>query len=227
MITLAWGLGCALSAATPTDRPVLGKIEWTRLITHSPYWNRHAERDHNLMTYLSQNTPLTVEPRIEYTSPLSLPSLCRYPFIYAHDLTSLPPEESLNLAEFIQRGGFLFVDYCGNASINPRPEVFLAAQATVLRRHLPELRVAVVPRSHEVYSIYFKMAHFPPQTRPGDNSHLDGPINPLQALYMGERMVAIVALNGFQCAWSGVGTPENAQECMQMVANIYIYAMTR
>lgn len=226
VVTLVCGWGVS-SAPAASESIRAGKIEWTRLITPSPYWNRHAEADNRLLDYLATRTPLIVNPKMEYASPKSLENLCRYPFIYAHDVSSLPPEESANLAEFIKRGGFLFVDFCGNTQINPAPDIFLRNQLAVLQRHLPELRVQNLLPSHEVFSIYFKMTEFPPQTRPGDSVWLDGPTNPMPALYLGDRMIGIIGLNGLQCGWANVGSAEHAARCMQMIANIYIYAMSR
>jgi hypothetical protein len=235
-----WGVSCrwrvaaflilpiTASAAEPRGTETLpsGKIEWTRLITHSPYWNRHAESDSRLLTYLATHTPLTVDPQLRSTSPRRLEDLCHFPFIYAHDISSLPENEARNLAEYLKRGGFLMVDFCANVHINPAPKVFLGAQLAKLNSFLPDIRVEELRPEHEVFSIFFRMRHFPPQTRPGDSPWVDGKTNPLCAFYCGDRLVAIVGLSAFQCAWSGVGPADNANECMQMLANIYVYAMT-
>jgi hypothetical protein len=220
------GVGVAGAELRSRDGVQSGKIEWTRLITHSPYWNRHAESDSRLLTYLATHTPLTVDPQLRSTSPRRLEDLCHFPFVYAHDISSLSADEARNLAEYLKRGGFLMVDFCANVHINPAPAVFLRAQFAKLQPHLPDLRAEELRPDHEVFSIFFKMRHFPPQTRPGDSPWVDGKTNPLCAFYCGDRLVAIVGLSAFQCAWSGVGPADNANECMQMLANIYVFAMT-
>lgn len=203
-----------------------GKVNWTRLISGSLYWNRHASADGRLLHYIRRNTPLDVEEMWQATDPADLSALCAYPFVYADNLHFLADEKTGNLAEYLKRGGFLFVDFCGNVRINPRPEAFLAQQVAALSRHLPDLRVAPIPGDHDVFGIFFKLDR-QPQTRPGDSAWLDGETNPMFGLYLGARMIGMVALSGYQCGWAGSGTDVNAIECMQMVTNIYLYAMSR
>lgn len=178
-----------------------------------------------MLDFLSRNTPLRVERDWQSTKPDDQEALCRYPFVYAHDLTALRPEQAANVAEYLKRGGFILVDYCRNPNINPAPDVFLSRQYTILKQQLPELRMVVLRPEHEVFSVYFKMVHTPPQTS-GGGSLLRDPALPIRALYLDDRIVGMVDLNAYQCAWSGVGPRDNAVECMQMMANIYIYAMT-
>lgn len=203
-----------------------GRVDWTRLISGSEYWNRHASTDARLLQYIRSNTPLDVAETWQATDPADLAALCAYPFVYADNLHFLAEDKAANLVEYLKRGGFVFVDFCGNVRINPRPEVFLVRQVEVLRRHLPELRVAPIPADHDMFRIYFKLDR-QPQTRPGDSAWLDGETNPMFGLYLGRRMIGLVGLSGYQCAWSGTGPPVNAVECMRMVTNIYLYAMTR
>lgn len=218
--------GGATFASSPAQPPPRGRVEWTRLITPSEYWNRHMEGDRSMLRYIREKTPLQVEESWRATSPDNLEDLCRYPFIYAHDLRDLTAKQARNIAEFIRRGGFVFVDFCVNVKINPAPREFMQLQYQTLRPHLPGVKVFQLTPQHEIYSVYFKMRHFPPQTRPGDSQWVDGETNPMYGLEYEGRLVAVVGLSGFQCSWDGVGGYENAVECMQMVANIHIYAMT-
>lgn len=215
------------ASINPKARVPKGKIEWTRLVTHSQYWNRHAQYDAALLAFIRGYTPLDVAPKWRETEPKNLADLCRYPFIYAHDVTSLTKPEAANLAEFIKRGGFLLIDFCCNDEINPPPLEFLANQLRTLKPHLPGLTIAELTKDHEIFSVYFRMKHFPPQVRPGNSRWTDHGTNPMHGLFIDNRMVGVVGLSGFQCSWSGIGDDSTAIECMKMVSNIHIYAMTQ
>ena len=219
--------GAAAQAALPAERVGRGKFEWVRLQTPSPYWNRHMRGDPGLLQFLRKETPLQVEPSWRTVSADDVDALCEYPFIYAHDIRDLRPLQARNLAEYIRRGGFVFIDFCVNSTINPSPAEFLELQYAILKPHLAGLRKNTLPPGHEIFSIYFKMVDFPPQTRPGDSRWTDGATNPMCGFYLDNRMVVLVGLSGFQCSWDGVGSRQNAAECMKMAANIHIYAMTR
>jgi hypothetical protein len=220
-----------LHAAKPAaaERFKGGKLDWTRLNTGTAYWNRHSEWDSTLLGFMRANTSLNIDREWHATRPADLKQLCNYPFVYADNIASVPEAGARNLAEYLRRGGFLLIDACGNSSINPNPEVFFADQIKVLRKHFPELRVGVLKPDHEVFSIYFKMTEFPPQARPNDGgSWLDRYEFPLRAVFVGDRIVAMISLSGWQCAWAHIGGGEAAAtNCMEMLTNVYIYAMTR
>jgi hypothetical protein len=36
----------------------------------------------------------------------------------------------------------------------------------------------------------------------------------------------MLSMSGLQCGWAHVGSPANAQECLQMMTNVYLYAIT-
>lgn len=228
---LAWSaVVAALLGATPAlDRFRGGTVEWTRLDTGTPYWNRHAESDGDLLAMMREHTSLNIGREWRSTRPSDLAQLCRYPFVYTDNIVPLNAAEARNLAEYLRRGGFLLIDACLNSSINRSPDTFLENQVFVLRRQFPELQVVELLPRHEVFSIYFQMKEFPPKARPTDGgSWLQYRDFPLRGLMVGDRMIGMLSLSGFQCAWSyhRANVPV-AVSCMEMVTNIYIYAMTR
>lgn len=200
------------------------RIEWTRLITASPFWDKHARNDAQLLEYIAAHTEFTVEERSKATSASDLQELCRNPFVFAHDVSELPKPEAHNLAEYMKRGGFVCIDYCANPTVNSRPSVYIDRQKKALLAQLPQLKITPLPPAHEIFTSYFKMKHYPPQK---DGGWLKGaPTLPLLALQLDGRMVGVIAANGFHCAWDNPSDEQNAVDCMQMVTNIYIYAMT-
>jgi hypothetical protein len=205
-----------------------GKLEWTRLDTGTKYWDRHAEYDDELLTSMRRHTTLDIDRVWQATRPNDMEKLCSYPFVYSDNIAPLSKADAKNVAEYLRRGGFLLIDACGNSQINPDPVRFFDQQVAVLRNHFPNLRVKDLDPRHELFSIYFKMKEFPPKARPGSGgSWLDSRDFPLRGIYVEDRMIAIISLSGLQCGWAHYSRIPVAMECMQMVANIYVYAMTR
>ncbi len=225
------GLVATLHGAAPvTERFRGGKVEWARLNTGHPFWDRHANGDASLLQLMRTYTSLDIAPNWSSARANSLSALCTFPFVFAADISVMPDAEARNLAEYVKRGGFLFIDCCINTSINPDPVAFYRAQLRLLTKHFPKLRVVDLPTTHEVYSLYFEMKDRPPVTRRPEA--WSGTSNfPLRALYVDERMVGMVSIAGLQCAWDqtlpGSGRGQEAVEAMKMAINIYVYAMTR
>lgn len=219
-----------LQAATPAPERFRGsRVEWTRLETSDKYWNRHATGDMALLALMRQHTSLTVPREWHAVRANSLPALCRYPFIYAADIAVLKPEEGKNLAEYVKRGGFLFVDACINSTINGDPRKFLQRQLAVLMAQLPSLKTVELDPQHEIFSLYFQLANGPPMTRDSTSWSMKDTF-PLRALMLEDRIVGMVSLSGLQCGWAGIGIsidPQGPENAMKMATNIYIYAMTR
>jgi len=208
----------------PEDRFRGGKVEWARLKHSGEYWDRHAESDDALLSFIRSNTTLNIDS-VWHAAPASdLAVMTEYPFLFADTLDFLNPAEQRNLAEYLRRGGFILIDMCGNVKINSPPEHFLSDHLQILRAMFPDFRCEELTPKHEVFSIYFKMTEFPPQSRPG-TSLLEGFTNPLRLLYAGDRVIGILSLSGLQCGWSGADHAPRSY--MMMVTNIYLYAITR
>jgi hypothetical protein len=202
-----------------------GKVEWARLRNSGQYWNRHAEADPELLDFIRRNSSLNIDTTWRAASGQALADLCNYPFLFADRVQNLNPTEGKNLAEYLKRGGFLFIDCCCNTGINPSPDDYLADQIKYLHGILPDIRIELMPETHDVYTLFFKMQRRPPRAMPG-NSWMDTRIFPLRSLFLGKRLIGMLSMSGLQCAWAHVGSPANAQEGLQMMTNIYIYAIT-
>jgi hypothetical protein len=58
------------------------------------------------------------------------------------------------------------------------------------------------------------------------NSWMDTRFFPLHSISLGKRLLGILSMSGLQCGWAHVGSQANAQECLEMMTNAYIYAIT-
>ena len=210
------------SSAGGQDRPRGGKFEWARLETSGAYWNRHANGDPALLAYLSKASPFNIDTVWHSVRATTIEALGLYPFIYSDNITYLSSAEARNLAEYLRRGGFLFIDACHNREINPNIPAFLQAQIKFLSAQFPRLRTEEIPRMHAIYSIYFNMTSRNPPYWFGRD-----PQYPMHAVYDGDHLIGIIGLSGFQCGWSDAAAPVGAEWCAQMMTNIYVYAITR
>jgi hypothetical protein len=198
-----------------------GQFQWARLQTNGLYWNRHANAEPALLEYLRRTTVLRIDTVWHSVRATSVETLNVYPFIYTDNITYLTPSETGAMAEYLRRGGFLFIDACHNNTINRSIPAFRQANLKFLQGMFPNLRSEQLPPTHEVYSIYFKMRVTPPYWRSQD------PQYPMYALFDGDHLIGIMNLTGLQCGWTGDNGADYAAECAQMMTNIYIYAMTR
>lgn len=220
-------LAVGLHAAGPSEEKFRGsRVEWVRLATSDPYWNRHANSDNQLLRLLKVTTTLNVRGPWRSVSAEDISALTAHPMIYAADVSVLGPNESKNFAEYLRRGGFVLIDACINLAINPDPRVFFLRQVALLKQQLPELQVVELPPEHEIFSIFFAIKGGPPMTRRPDTWSKTETF-PLRALMVKERMVGVISLCGLQCGWDEVSTQKAEIEAMKMATNIYIYAMSR
>ncbi|MBW8781793.1 MAG: DUF4159 domain-containing protein [Verrucomicrobia bacterium] len=225
-VIVAFTILCGHSQTpSPADTFRGGKVEWARLKTDSRYWDRHAPRDSELLNFIRDNTSLNIDRAWYAATARNLDELCTYPFLFTDGVHSLGSEtEVKNLVEYIHRGGFLMIDSCIAPPVNPTPDGFYSAESRALLRMIPGLRITPLPANHEVFSIYFKIKDQPPHT------NMDRPdwiAYPMFGLYDGPRMIGVLSMSGLQCGWAHITTNENARTCMEMMTNIYLYAITR
>jgi hypothetical protein len=223
LLVSGWGAATGSTAAAETAATARGgKVEWARLVAGSQ-WNRHVTGDDQLLQFLRQNTSLGIDATWHAANPAQLESLSKYPFIFSTGLAGLSESERRNVGEYLRRGGFLLIDACSNKNINPDMSKFVQDHVTTLRAEFPDLRVTVLPADHEVFTLYFRIRERPPQARQGPAE----PVRPLHACYAGDRLVAMISISSLQCGWSGIGRMATPTEFREMIANIYVSAMTR
>jgi len=218
-----------LGAASGDDHlPPGGKMLWARLKTQSLSWQRHAQSDPYLLHFIRTTAKLNIDPVWHAADVEKLDQMCTYPFIFSeglHHVTDAPGLQ--NLREYFQRGGFIFIDSCINASVNPDPDDFLQAQISTLQSILPDAHVERLPDDHVIYRNCFEMKDGLPHTYMNnvfdENWHKHG----LYAVHSGGQLISIISLSGLQCGWDRMNPdPEHVTNCMKMMVNIYVYALT-
>lgn len=206
------------------------RVGWARLRTPDPdqIWRRHSSGDPTLMRFLRENSSLNIDPTWYVADIKNLEEMSRYPLVFSQGLHYVTDESDLaNVAEYVRRGGFLLIDVCINAELNPDCDDRLAQNMHSVRQALPEARIVALPSSHEIYRCFFQFANgSPPHTYFNNVYSAKLAKHGLYGVMIGSRMAGLISLCGLQCGWAGmIAPPGHDVECMRMLVNIYIYAM--
>ena len=205
-----------------------GRVGWARIVTPNPAWNRHAETDPILTQFIRHQTSLNIDATWYSADPASVEQLCTYPLLFTNNLTDVvAPAHWKNLQEYLRRGGFIFVDSCINTTITPDPDVFFRRHVALLKIIAPAAEVRELPADHDIFRQYFTMTETPPHTFMRNIYNKTWARHGLYGVFEGGRLISLISLSGLQCGWAGTYTRPHAEECMKMVVNIYVYAMTR
>ena len=207
-----------------------GRVGWARLISDDPEWSRHTRSDDNLSDYIKTRTSLNLDPAWHTADPKRLADLSLYPLIFSTGLATLrDAPRRKNLSEYLDRGGFLLVDSCINHDVTPSPDAFLADNTAVFQALLPGCTVKAFPADHPVYSCFFTLRDKPPHTFHDAIFDPRWARHPIYGVFTATgRLAAVISLSGLQCGWDRMVAPEgHTEQCMQMVVNIYVYAMTQ
>ena len=222
------GSGLALAApkllADGLDELRGDRVGWARLKTKSPIWMRHSGSDPKLMQFFRQKTTLNIDPTWYAADVESLGEMVKYPFLFSQDLRPAQSKNAReNLVEYIRRGGFVLVDSCINPGTrDPLAEVFNQQHAELFMALLPEAKVLQLNPEHDLFRCSFDFPDGPPHTAVEAGWDRD----PFYGAYIDRRLIGIISTSGLQCGWDGMRALYGFDvTCMQMLVNIYIYAM--
>jgi hypothetical protein len=152
--------------------------------------------------------------------------LFEYPFVFltGHLPVFFTSAERHNLARFIQRGGFLFVDD-HNHDIDGEYHKTMTGE---LRRLFGPLRD--VPNTHDLYRAFFTFKDGPPATSHELNGWGDNLVHAhLQAVMHEDRIDVLYSSKDYSSEWSMHPDTKRfmAQDPSKFGVNIVVYALTR
>lgn len=218
----------SLTAANAETAPRGGRVGWARIITSNSAWKRHSAADPQLTKFIRSQTSLNIDPTWYSADPAKLAELSTYPLLYTNNLSDVVDAgHQKNLQEYLQRGGFIIIDACIDPRITPDPDAFLQRHITLMKSLAPTAEVRELPATHEIYRHYFAMKDTPPHQFMNDVFDRRWAKHGLYGVFEGQRMMALITLSGLQCSWSSHPERPHATECMKMIVNVYVYAMTQ
>lgn len=201
------------------EAPRGGRVGWARLITESSSWTVHNGNDPLLAEFIREKTSLNIDPTCYPVDPRDLEKLCAYPFVFTNNLANIHATKTLdNLREYLKRGGFIYIDRCVNLSFSLEQEDFYHRHADLFARFLPGSELRELPPTHEINRCYFTSDTLAQRTARG-HGH-----SGIYGVFYEGRMVVLLSNANLQCGWPN---GNNREPAMQMIANIYVYAMTR
>jgi hypothetical protein len=201
------------------------RVGWARLKTTDPHWKGHAQTDPRLMRFFREKTTLNIDPTWYEADVENLQEMCAYPLLFSQSILPVTSQKGRkNIAEFIRRGGFLLIDACINPGFRGDANVFINGQMQTIQQCLPEAQFQLLPNNHEIFHCLFNFYAGPPHTEDHEGWGDHG----LVGIYLGTRMVGVISTSGLQCGWAGMKpVAGHDNRCMQMLVNIYVYAMLR
>ena len=176
-----------------------GAFFFTRLQYNSGDWNTDQRMPSNLLHSLVQYTTIGVDTE-EKVVPLSSDELFNSPFCYlsGHKLVQFDARERANFKNYVERGGFVFVDDC-NHDID-------GLFAKSFERQMGELfgpeALQKIPNDHELYSCFFEFENGPPATSVELNGWGDDIVHKyLKAIMIEGRIGVLYSNKDYGCEW--------------------------
>jgi hypothetical protein len=179
----------------------------------------------NMIDAVARYTEIEVEPAAVVVS-LGSRDLLRYPFSYltGHLPVRFSAAERANLAEYVRRGGFLFVDD-HNHDIDG--QFHKTATEEIARTCGP---LVELPNDHALYTAFFRFADGPPTTSHELNGWGDNLVHRyLHAVLVRGRIGVLYSNKDYSSEWTY--HPENKRflsvDNTRFAVNLVVYALTR
>lgn len=197
---------------------------FTRLSYESGNWEVDERMPANVLNSLIEYTSLRVDIK-ERIVPLSDPQMLTAPFCYlaGHRLVQFNAEEKQNFQQYVENGGFVFVDDC-NHDIDG---MFARSFERQMRDIFGEKALNKIPNDHAIYSAFFKFDG-PPRTSIELNGWGDDLVhNYLKAIEIDGRIAVLYSNKDLGCEWDYDFRNKRwlKVDNTQFAVNIVMYAM--
>ena len=207
------------------DRSKADKFRIGQVI-HGGQWNPDPAGLSTLLDTVSTTTSLKVSFE---TQPMKLESkaLTTYPFIYmtGHKNFQLGDTEVQALRAYLKAGGFLMADSCCGR------KAFTVAFRREMARVLPGAKMVLLPTSHPIYSIQYKVASVNYTQAAVVQNKLSNPGPPrLEGILVDGNLAVVFTPLDMGCGWElkphpfGVGY--ESRDAVRLGVNIVMYAVS-
>lgn len=179
----------------------------------------------NVIDAIARYTTISVAPQ-GIIVPLSSEEVFRSPLLYltGHLPVRFTPKESEVMAEYVKRGGLLFIDDHNHDIDGP----FHKSIVEEIRRILGPL--VQLPNTHELFRSFFKFENGPPATSHELNGWGDNLVHEhLMAILRNGRIGVLYSNKDYSSEWSY--HPDNKRflsvDNTKFAVNLVVYALTR
>ncbi|NLR62995.1 DUF4159 domain-containing protein [Chitinophaga varians] len=198
---------------------------FVRLRYRSGDWDTDQRMPSNLLNSLIEYTTIPVAMQ-EKVIDLSSSELFQYPFCYlsGHKLVQFDAAEAANFKQYVNRGGFVFVDDC-NHDIDG---LFARSFETQMSQLFGPHALKKIPSTHAVYNSFFKFEKGPPNTSFELNGWGDDLVHDyLKAIEVNGRIGVLYSNKDYGCEWDYDFRNKRflAEDNTKFGVNIIVYAL--
>lgn len=204
-------------------------FRFTRLKYESGDWDVDARMPANVITALVDYTGMRVDPK-EHVVALADPAMLREPFCYlaGHRLVEFTAPERANFERYVRNGGFVFVDDCNHDIDGLFAKSFERQMASIFGAGGPTA-LKKLPKSHALYSSFFRFPDGPPATSYELNGWGDDLVHDyLKGIEVGGRLGVLYSNKDYGCEWDYDWRNKRflAEDNVKFAVNIVVYALT-
>ncbi len=178
-------------------------------------WYNDPEVIPNLVKFIKKYVNIDLDERQAIVKPSSR-EIFNYPIIFmtGHGNVYFSEMDAKNLREYLERGGFLYVDDDYGLDTHFRREI---------KKVFPDKELEEIPLSHPIFNIYWKFDKLPKI-----HQH-DGKPPKAYGIFIGDRLVLLYTYeSNISDGWTDRhGDPPEVQEtALKFGMNIVLYALT-
>ncbi|MGI4729129.1 MAG: DUF4159 domain-containing protein [Janthinobacterium lividum] len=201
------------------------KFTFTRLRYTSGDWDTDQRMPSNILNSLIEYTTIPINTQ-EKIIDLSSPEIFQSPFCYlsGHKLVQFNSAERTNFKQYVQNGGFVFVDDCNHDIDGLFARSFEAQMSALFGAHA----LKKIQPNHPIYSSFFKFEKGPPNTAFELNGWGDDLIHDyLKAIEINGRIAVLYSNKDYGCEWDYDFRNKRflAEDNTKFGVNIVLYAM--
>lgn len=200
-------------------------FHFTRLMYESGDWDVDQRMPSNLLNSLIEYTSLKVDPD-ERVVPLADAEMLLAPFCYlaGHKLVEFTELEARNFRDYVNRGGFVFVDDCNHDIDGLFAKSFEAQMAKLFG----EDALQKLPDDHDLYNCFFQFDKLPVTSFELNGWGDDLVHDYLKAIMINGRIAVLYSNKDFGCEWDYDYRNKRwlATDNTKFAVNIVVYALT-
>ena len=198
---------------------------FTRLMYESGDWDVDQRMPSNVLNSLIEYTSLKIDPN-ERIVPLADPSMLLAPFCYlaGHKLVEFTEAEARNFRDYVNRGGFVFVDDCNHDIDGMFAKSFEAQMVKLFGADC----LQKLPDDHDLYRCFFHFDELPVTSFELNGWGDDLVHDYLKAIVVNGRIAVLYSNKDFGCEWDYDFRNKRwlAIDNTKFAVNIVIYALT-
>ena len=198
---------------------------FTRLMYESGDWDVDQRMPSNVLNSLIEYTSLKIDPN-ERIVPLADPSMLLAPFCYlaGHKLVEFTEAEARNFRDYVNRGGFVFVDDCNHDIDGLFAKSFEAQMVKLFGADC----LQKLPDDHDLYRCFFHFDELPVTSFELNGWGDDLVHDYLKAIVVNGRIAVLYSNKDFGCEWDYDFRNKRwlAIDNTKFAVNIVIYALT-